>query len=97
MLTGRQLFTGPTAYAVFEKQVKESPAEVDGVPRGLDVLLAELLEKDPERRPADANELFGRLAAFARDLPPLPGYLDEGANPGRMYARVVGRVPETRS
>ncbi|GAB3720385.1 serine/threonine-protein kinase [Amycolatopsis oliviviridis] len=93
MLTGRQLFTGPTAYAVFEKQVKDSPAEVDGVPAGLNALLADLLEKDPERRPADADELFGRLAVFARDLPPLPGYLDEGANPGRMYARVVGRVP----
>ena len=32
MLTGRQLFTGPTDYVVFEKQVKQRPPAVPGVP-----------------------------------------------------------------
>jgi non-specific serine/threonine protein kinase len=58
MLTGRQLFTGPTAYVVFDKQVKERPPSVSGVPVELDRLIQDLLEKEPEKRPADANEPF---------------------------------------
>ena len=47
--TGRQLFTGPTAYAVFDKQVNELPPAVPGVPPALDQLLRDLLEKDAFR------------------------------------------------
>lgn len=94
MLTGRQLFTGPTEYAVFEKQVRERPPVVPGVPADLAHLIAELLEKRPESRPADANVLYDRLQPFAVDLPMLPGFLNPSSvpSPGRMYARVVGRV-----
>ncbi|WP_405145135.1 serine/threonine protein kinase [Sphaerisporangium sp. NBC_01403] len=94
MLTGRQLFAGPTEYAVFEKQVNETPPEVPGVPEELNRLIAGLLEKTPENRPADANTLYERLQPFAVDLPMLPGFLTPPSvpSPGRMYARVVGRV-----
>jgi eukaryotic-like serine/threonine-protein kinase len=94
MLTGRQLFTGPTEYAVFDKQVKERPPRVPGVPGELDALIAELLEKRPEDRPPDAYALYQRLQPFAVDLPMLPGFLDQSPipSPGRMYARMVGRV-----
>ncbi|GGL05015.1 serine/threonine protein kinase [Sphaerisporangium melleum] len=94
MLTGRQLFVGPTEYAVFEKQVNERPPSVPGVPGELDRLLADLLEKRPEDRPADANALYDRLQPFAVDLPMLPGFLTPPTvpSPGRMYARMVGRV-----
>ncbi|GAA2780685.1 serine/threonine-protein kinase [Saccharopolyspora taberi] len=94
MLTGRQLFTGPTAYAVFEKQVKQPPPTLHGVPSELDRLVQDLLEKAPENRPADANVLYERLQPFAVDLPMLPGFLDPECtpSPGRMYARVIGRV-----
>ncbi|SDM75423.1 serine/threonine-protein kinase [Allokutzneria albata] len=94
MLTGQQLFTGPTAYAIFEKQVKQRPPAVLGVPRELDALVQQLLEKEPERRPADATELYERLRPFAVDLPPLPGFLSppETPSPGRMYARMVGQA-----
>jgi non-specific serine/threonine protein kinase len=94
MLTGKQLFTGPTAYAVFEKQVKQRPPAVPDVPAELDGLIQELLDKEPERRPADANTLYTRLQPFARDLPALPGFLNPPStpSPGRMYARMVGRV-----
>ncbi|RJL31696.1 serine/threonine-protein kinase [Bailinhaonella thermotolerans] len=94
MLTGRQLFTGPTAYAIFEKQVKEPPPRVPGAPAELDRLLSALLEKDPENRPPDAGSLFERLQPFAVDLPMLPGFLTPPSvpSPGRMYARVLGRV-----
>ncbi|NUS04847.1 MAG: serine/threonine protein kinase, partial [Nonomuraea sp.] len=92
MLTGRQLFTGPTDYVVFEQQVKERPPAIPGLPDELGALLAELLEKQPEDRPADANELYERLAPFAVELPMLPGFLTQAPSPGRMYARMVGRV-----
>ncbi|MFC0862887.1 serine/threonine-protein kinase [Sphaerimonospora cavernae] len=94
MLTGRQLFTGPTEYAVFDKQVKARPPRVPNVPAALDRLIAELLEKQPENRPADARELYERLQPFAVDLPMLPGFLNPPSmpSPGRMYARMVGRV-----
>jgi serine/threonine protein kinase len=94
MLTGRQLFTGPTAYAVFDRQVKERPADVPGAPAELNRLLADVLEKEPERRPPDADTLYERLQPFAVGLRMLPGFLAPNGNPspGRMYARVVGRV-----
>ncbi|MEV4093359.1 serine/threonine-protein kinase [Streptosporangium saharense] len=94
MLTGEQLFTGPTEYAVFERQVKERPPAVGGVPADLNRLIQDLLEKDPERRPSGAEVLYERLQPFAVDLPMLPGFLNPPSmpSPGRMYARVVGRV-----
>lgn len=94
MLTGEQLFTGPTDYVVFEKQVKERPPTIPGLPPKLGRLLGELLEKLPEDRPEDANELYDRLQPFAVDLPMLPGFLTSPSapSPGRMYARMVGRV-----
>ncbi|NUR85167.1 MAG: serine/threonine protein kinase [Nonomuraea sp.] len=92
MLTGHQLFTGPTDYVVFEQQVKERPPTVPDLPEGLAALLAGLLAKQPDERPADANELYDRLQPFAVSLPMLPGFLAPAPSPGRMYARMVGRV-----
>jgi non-specific serine/threonine protein kinase len=99
MLTGHQLFTGPTAYVVFDKQVKERPPSVSGVPAELDRLIQALLEKDPENRPADANELYRRLQPFVADLPMLPGFLTPPGipSPGRMYARMAGLLPDALS
>jgi eukaryotic-like serine/threonine-protein kinase len=91
MLTGHQLFTGPTAYTVFERQVRERPPSIGSIPRELDELVQVLLEKEPEKRPADAITLFGALRRFATNLPPLPGFLESGPQPGRMYAQVAGR------
>ncbi|HEX3588821.1 MAG TPA: serine/threonine-protein kinase [Pseudonocardiaceae bacterium] len=95
MLTGRQLFTGPTAYVVFDKQVKEPPPPVPGVPAELDALIQQLLEKEPDKRPVDANELYERLCPFVVDLPMLPGFLTppSAPSPGRMYARMAGLAP----
>ncbi|MEU9017832.1 serine/threonine-protein kinase [Actinomadura sp. NPDC048394] len=94
MLTGRQLFAGPTAYAVFDKHVRERPPAVPGVPAELNALLQELLEKKPENRPADAAALYERLRPLATDLPVLPGFLEPASEPSpeRMYALIVGRL-----
>jgi non-specific serine/threonine protein kinase len=95
MLTGRQLFTGPTAYVVFDRQVKQQPPSVPDVPAELDRLVLQLLEKDPEKRPEDATELYERLLPFVVDLPMLPGFLTPPSvpSPGRMYARMAGQPP----
>jgi non-specific serine/threonine protein kinase len=77
---------------VFEKQVKERPPAIPGLPAGMDALLRQLLEKNPADRPADADELYRRLEPFAVSLPMLPGFLTQAPSPGRMYARMVGRV-----
>ncbi|SER24902.1 non-specific serine/threonine protein kinase [Lentzea xinjiangensis] len=84
MLTGEQLFTGPTAYAVFDKHVKEPPRRVASP---LDPVVQRLLAKDPADRPATAFEVFGALQPFAQDPPPLPGFVRDGSA-AAMYASV---------
>jgi eukaryotic-like serine/threonine-protein kinase len=93
MLTGVQLFGGGTAFAVFERQVREQPAPLPGAPDALARLVHDLLAKDPADRPADAAALHDRLAPLAVDLPPLPGFLDPDPGPGRRYAGVWSRTP----
>jgi len=98
MLTGRQLFGGPTPYSVMSKQVDERPAPArrrrPDVPKQLDDLLLDLLRKRPEDRPESAGAVFGRLMPFVGDLGPLPPVLDPaaGGTAVRMYADVVSRV-----
>jgi eukaryotic-like serine/threonine-protein kinase len=94
LLTGRPLFTGPTAYAIFERQVGEQPPHLAGAPKALAVLVDELLAKDPDQRPGDAAALYDRLAPLAVDLPELPGFLAATAGAGRRYARMWGRTPD---
>jgi non-specific serine/threonine protein kinase len=94
LATGQQLFTGPTAYAIFEKQVRDRPPHLHGVPPRLAEVVAELLAKDPAQRPTDAGELYERLAPLAVDLPELPGFLAGAQDAGRRYARVWGCAPD---
>ncbi|GAB2751091.1 serine/threonine-protein kinase [Amycolatopsis magusensis] len=89
MLTGNQLFTGPTAFAVFEKQVREQPPRLPGP---LGALLGQVLSKAPEDRPSNAAEFFERLRPFTANPPMLPGYLSPAVSPARMYASMVGQV-----
>jgi serine/threonine protein kinase len=70
LLTGVQLFAGQTAYAIFERQVREVPGPLPGVPAVLARVVFDLLAKDPAARPADAAVLHDRLAPLAVDLPP---------------------------
>lgn len=91
-LTGTQLFGGQTAYAIFERQVREAPGPLPGAPPALARVVLDLLAKDPADRPADAAVLHDRLAPLATDLPPLPGFLAPDPGPGRRYACVWGRT-----
>lgn len=98
MLTGRPLFTGPTAYAVMSKQVDEPPRPVRQLrrdaPVGLERLITALLAKKPEDRPASAGVIYQRLLPFVTELGPLPVALDPPSTPSpvRMYAGVLGHV-----
>jgi non-specific serine/threonine protein kinase len=92
LLTGAQLFSGPTAFAIFERQVREVPAPLPGVPAALARLVQDLLAKHPADRPADAAVLHDRLAPLAVDLPELPGFLAPAAGPGQRYARIWSRT-----
>jgi serine/threonine protein kinase len=92
LLTGVPLFGGRTAFAIFERQVREPPAPLPGIPTALARLVHDLLAKDPAARPADAAVLHDRLAPFAVDLPPLPGFLHRDPGPGQRYACIWSRT-----
>lgn len=91
MLTGVQLFDGPTAYAVFDRHVKERPPLITGVSDDLNALLQGLLAKEPDLRPHTANALFELLQTCASELTPLPGFLEPDPSPVRMYASAIYR------
>ncbi len=106
MLTGRQVFPGATPYEVLRRHEDEAPtpprALNAAVPPALDVLVLQLLAKQPGDRPADADDVYHRLLQFVSSLEPLPGIVDTIA-PQHLYAtavsriRLTGRTPITRS
>ncbi len=65
MLAGRAPFTAPTALAVLQRHLTDRPEPIGAhrpdVPAGLDRLVADLLEKQPEDRPATAQDVYRRL------------------------------------
>jgi serine/threonine-protein kinase len=69
LLTGRTPFEGETVallhkhrYAQFERPLRLAP----DLPPDLDELVCQLMEKDPEKRPADAGVLHKRLDSLRR-------------------------------
>lgn len=101
MLTGEELFSGSTPYAVMNKQVDERPRPVrrvrPEVPEGLEQLMTSMLAKNPEERPESAQVTYERLLPFVTDLGMLPGTLAPPSRPSpvRMYASVLSRVFHT--
>jgi serine/threonine-protein kinase len=68
LLTGRHVFEGPSPMATMMQHVQATPeppsrrAELP-LPPELDAIVLACLEKDPDRRPATADELSARLVA----------------------------------
>ncbi|HET8682817.1 MAG TPA: protein kinase [Micromonosporaceae bacterium] len=74
MLTGDTPFSGENAIAVLHQHLTQPPAPLHehraDVPRALEQLVAQLLEKDPAARPADAAEVKARLLALSQEPAP---------------------------
>lgn len=89
-LSGKRLFDGPTDADVV-RAVREQPAPPldalrPGLPPALTALVASLLEKDPEQRPASAAAVGERLQTIALELG-----LDESLR--RHAARLARQAP----
>lgn len=70
LLTGRNVFEGASAVEICAKHLQETPIppsqRVDfPVPADLEQVILQCLEKDPDKRPADAESLLDRLNACA--------------------------------
>lgn len=71
MLTGQRPFHGETPLAIAVAQVQEAPprpSQVAPVPEELDALVLQLLEKDPDRRPADAAAVRREVKELTQQL-----------------------------
>ncbi|MER6946822.1 serine/threonine-protein kinase [Nonomuraea sp. NPDC000554] len=92
MLTGRPPFTGHHGLAVIRRKLDEDAPRLDslrpGLPPALTELVAELLDRDPARRPDSAHQVRDRLRDLrtARaDTVPMPG----SGGPGDTGGAVV--------
>ncbi|GAA4625473.1 Stk1 family PASTA domain-containing Ser/Thr kinase [Actinoallomurus vinaceus] len=74
LLTGRQPYDGGTPLAVAYKHVNETvplPSSViQGLPPQLDALVASATNRDPARRPSDADHFHAAAGEVYRTLPP---------------------------
>ncbi|WP_052425199.1 serine/threonine-protein kinase [Streptomyces fulvoviolaceus] len=72
MLTGRPPFTGHHAMAVMRRKLDEDAPRLDSLrpemPPALAELVAELLERDPARRPESAQQVLERLSHIRAGL-----------------------------
>jgi tRNA A-37 threonylcarbamoyl transferase component Bud32 len=73
MLSGRVAFIGDESGQLLRAQISQTAPTLSSVlpntPRELDALVAQLLEKQPARRPASAEEVRQRLRAIAGEEP----------------------------
>ncbi|MFE7528955.1 protein kinase [Kitasatospora sp. NPDC057542] len=77
MLTGRPPFTGPNAWAVMARKHDEDAPGLDTLrpdtPAELTALVAQLLARDPARRPSSAQEVYKRLRQLQTGPKATPG------------------------
>lgn len=97
MGTGRMPFSATTGgdFELMEKQLRADPEPPQALnprmPTAMAELIIALLEKSPERRPADAESVRTWLAAIARPVPPrLP-------SPGETTTETLRTVTQTSS
>ena len=113
LLSGEVPFAGSTALGVLHRHLYEEPVPVrklrPDVPEALEALVLHLLRKDPQARPADAQEVYAALAPLlpaaeagphaarpARVLPPMDPTrpFRQPHAPWPVRATAPGRTPE---
>ncbi|NYI08268.1 serine/threonine-protein kinase [Allostreptomyces psammosilenae] len=103
MLTGQAPFRAPTAYALVAMHRATPPTPVrqlrPEVPEALERLVLDLLAKEPDARPADAHEVYRRLAPLlpaadpALPVPPLGFGMPDPTRPFRFPLAPVLSAP----
>ncbi|WP_436536020.1 protein kinase domain-containing protein [Actinoplanes sp. HUAS TT8] len=97
LLTGSPPFDGATPTITMREQMRASaprPAKQrPEVPAAVDDLVHALMARQPRDRPLHAAAVYQVLAPLARELPPIPGVVNNQPDPVRAYAAVVGQVP----
>src|SRR5438067_7935094 len=92
MVCGRPPFVGDESVAIIGQHLNTPPVAPTwhrpDCPPGLEALILRLLEKDPGRRPASANEVASALAAVEAGLSARPEALEGSPEvlEGRMGA-----------
>ena len=99
MLAGSKAYIGDSAihvaYQHVHNEVPLPSSRVDTVPAALDRLVARASDRDPDRRPGDANELLAEMRRARQSLSPAelnrpPGAaLGVGANPTIALSRTA--------
>lgn len=100
LLTGRQVYAGDAAYSLMYQHVEAPPTPLRqiraDVPEPIERLVLDLLAKDPERRPADAQHVFDRLVPFVpgpETEPPAAGATQRG-DPCRPFRHPLAPRPK---
>jgi eukaryotic-like serine/threonine-protein kinase len=95
MLCGQKVFDGASAYDLMRQHINDAPTPLcvlrRVVPEPLERLVLDLLAKDPEHRPASAQDVYDRLVPFlptsagvVDSAPPPPGGLPDPTRPYRQ-------------
>jgi serine/threonine protein kinase len=98
LLTGRVVFDGIDPVAEISAHLAVSPPRVrelrPDVPGSVDALVAALLAKRAQERPASARTVYETLLPYVRMLPPLPGIVARRATPSpeSLYARLQSMI-----
>jgi serine/threonine protein kinase len=100
LLAGGPVFSAPSPAGLMRMHLEQAPAPLQrpDLHPDLEMLVRQLLEKDPARRPADAREVYDRLLAHVVRPGPLGDVDATGARSGmhsysRVLVRLSGAVP----
>ena len=96
-VTGRAPFAADTIDQVIARILTETAPRlrslVPEVPRDLDALVARMLSKDPQRRPADGRAVHTALVGIDTTAAVLAGSAGEPGDPGELHASADDDTP----
>lgn len=100
LLCGRTPFTGEAMAEILQQHIREMPPKVSDFTRdcpiGLESLVAELLQKAPERRPLDAQSVAMRLREVDEDVSVKSPRFDKNRPLQAAATRTASAIPVAR-